>query len=76
MLTRVSKHTAFPLPLKLIIGIIMQEWLYRQVLPFVKARQIVWVAHKGSVPLKLFNFLRINTCSRNQPFINLQSYDN
>ena len=37
-------------------------------------RQTLRLPANGSVPLKRYNFLRIN--SRNQPFIYLQSLDN
>ena len=40
----------------------------------MKTRQILRLTAKGSVPLKRYNFLRINI--RNQPFIYLQSSDN
>ena len=49
----------------------MQEDGHLQVLSFRKTRQILRLSAKGLVPLKRYNFLRIN--SRNRPIIYLQS---
>ena len=52
----------------------MQEAWHRQVLSSMKTRQRLLLPTKGSIPLKRYNFLRIN--SMNHPFIYLQSLDN
>ena len=48
----------------------MHEGCHLYKLSFMRTRQILRLPAKGSLPLKRYNFLRIN--SRNQPFIYTQ----